>query len=150
LDYSKIKNKEDFVSEWGSHLSEEEKICLQSDLNDYEWYAVSDENGKTLAIFQIISVLDQYSKNLNVKFSPKEFSSLLLNREDLDKVIEVIVFIFFSIIEICQDDQVKKIKLHTHDEIMGKIFSGLIDLHDGVKNIKKYGKWIEAEIIYKN
>jgi len=121
------------------------KIYLDSDLNDYNWYSVTSSD-TVLAIFQIIDVRSSYSKNLSIYFSPEKFTRDGPNEEELDHIIKVIIFIFDSIVQICSENKMEKVKFHTHDKLMELIFSRLAKSHKLVKNARKYGKWVEVSI----
>jgi len=142
--YNKVDIDSSALTAWKQLLSIEEKICFESDLSDYEWYSVSD-NGYIVAVFQIIDVRDQYAKNLSVLFSPARFNRYSVERKELDYAIRIMIFIFDAIVSICSG-KMRKIKFHTHDTMMNIIFSRLAESHNGVKDVKKYGKWVEVEI----
>ncbi len=133
----------DDLKEWITHLSEEEKLQLKSDLDDYNWHSVTDDSKDYIrAIFQIIDVRDQYAKNLSIHFHPKT------NKDD-DDLIEIILFIFSSIVSVCSENKLKQIKFHTHDDLMRVIFGILTDhqLENGtIVAAKKYGRWIEITL----
>lgn len=141
LQHSKITLSD--LNEWITHLSEEEKLQLRSDLDDYEWHSVSViDDSQIKAIFQIIDVRNHYAKNLNIRFHPT-------TSKDDENLIKIILFIFSSIVSICSDNKLKKIKFHTHDELMRVIFGILTDhqLENGtIVAAKKYGKWIEITL----
>ncbi len=131
------------LTEWISHLSEVEKIQFDSDLDDYIWHSVTDSNNDIKAIFQIINVRDLYAKNLSIRFHPQT------DPNDQALLVDVISFIFNSIVAICSDQLISKIKFHTHDELMIVIFGILSQHHvemENIKEAKRYGKWIEITL----
>lgn len=139
MKYEEI-NKDNLES-WKMLLSAEDVIKLDSDLDDYVWYSIIDEE-QIVAIFQIIDVKVDYSKNIDIKFSP------IIRRED-ERIIDIIVFIYESMLKICNKNKINKIKIHTHDPLMKFIFQELSTTHHNnntIKNVKKYGKWIEIDL----
>ncbi len=139
LTYKETNNKH--LDNWMPHLSEEEKIQLNSDLSDYEWYSIIDKNQTTVSIFQIINVRDHYSKNLDIRFSP--------STKNNDDIIAIVIFIFESILNICNESKIKMVKFHTHDALLHEIFIILADKYQTlyiIDSVKKYGKWIEVEL----
>lgn len=139
LTYKETNNKH--LDNWMPHLSEEEKIQLNSDLSDYEWYSIIDKNQTTVSIFQIINVRNHYSKNLDIHFSP--------STKNNDDIIAIVIFIFESILNICSESKIKMVKFHTHDALLHEIFIILADEYQTlyiIDSVKKYGKWIEVEL----
>lgn len=131
----------DDLDNWKTRLSAEDIIKLDSDLDDYAWYSVI-ENSQVIAVFQIINVIKIYSKNLDIKLSPT-------TRNDNKNNMKIIVFIYNSMLQICQNEKINKIKIHTHDPLMKFIFQELSSMDKSgntIKNVKKYGKWVEIDL----
>ncbi|MDX8384794.1 MAG: hypothetical protein R8M45_11985 [Ghiorsea sp.] len=145
MKFSTITHASDSLAVWKTRLSEEEKIVFESDLDDYQWYVVTSDDDAILAVFQVIDVRKSYAKNLSIRFNPVIFSNDFIEKEMLDQIVEVVIFIFDSIVSICSG-KMETIKFHTHDKMMGLIFSRLADIHKRVKNARKYGRWVEVTI----
>lgn len=133
--------KKDDLLGWKKQLSTENVIKLESDLEDYAWHSVLDNN-QLVAVFQIINVLYKYSKNLDIKFAPTV-------RNERENIADIVIFIYNSILEICENQAIKRIKIHTHDPLMEFIFQELSNNYQKenlIKSVKKYGKWVEITL----
>lgn len=144
-EYICIKLKKNNLKDWKKHLSSNQIEQLDSDLDDYVWHSVTKDK-KVLAIFQIIDVLNKYAKNLDIRFHPTQTTQ---NKDD-EEIINIIIFIFNSIVDICDNNKIKKFKIHTHDYLMVHIFGFLSYKYEKgkiIKSAKTYGKWVEVELL---
>ena len=138
--YQKIKQDDLILQDWKQYLEPTEKAIFESELSDFEWHAVL-QNNKVISVFQIINVLDKYAKNLKIHFHP------IFEQND-NNVIEIIIFIYESMLKICDEENVKKLKLFIDNELMHGIFM-IIATHQAendIINFKNYGKWIEIQM----
>jgi molecular chaperone GrpE (heat shock protein) len=138
--YQKV-DKGLILEDWKRYLETTEKATFDSEMNDFEWHAVLNDN-KVIAIFQIINVLDQYAKNLKIHFHPS------FKQEEYD-IIQIIIFIYDSMLNICDDKGIKKLKLYIDDVLMHSIFM-IIATHqadnEDIIEVKNYSKWIEIQM----
>jgi molecular chaperone GrpE (heat shock protein) len=129
------------LEEWRRFLTEEEKEILTSELSDYEWHAVLKDN-KVIAIFQIINVLNEYAKNLRIHFHPTF-------KQGESDIADIIIFIYQSMLEICDKKDIKKLKLYVDNSLMHAIFM-IIATHQAeskdIIKVRNYSKWIEIQM----
>jgi hypothetical protein len=70
LTYQKVDTNDLILEDWKRYLDLTEKAGFESELSDYDWYSVV-ENQKVIAVFQIIKVKRvKYAKNLKIIFHP--------------------------------------------------------------------------------
>ncbi|WXT99315.1 MAG: hypothetical protein Ctma_1503 [Catillopecten margaritatus gill symbiont] len=62
MEYTHEKTTENHLEDWKKFLNEEEKLEFNSELEDYSWYTILDENGEVIAIFEIINVVNSHHK----------------------------------------------------------------------------------------
>jgi len=136
--YQKFNDGDLILENWKDYLDPTEKAIFESELSDYEWHIVLSDN-KIVAIFQIINVLDQYAKNLKIQFHPD------FNHDDCD-IISIIIFIYESMLSICEEQSIKKLKLYIDNSLIHNIFM-TIATHQAenkdIMKVKNYRKWIE-------
>jgi hypothetical protein len=140
--YQKIKQNDSILEDWKRYLDPTQKAVFESELSDFEWHAVLDGDKKIIAVFQIINVLDKYAKNLNIHFHPTF-------KKDDDNIINIIIFIYNSMLLICKKKDIKKLKLYIDDSLILNIFM-IITTHQAenkdIMKAKNYGKWIEIQM----
>lgn len=145
MDYicQKIVKNDLVLESWKKYLEQIEKDILDSELADYEWYAVIQDN-QAVAIFQIIDVLKVRSKNLQISFHPN------FEKDDTAKII---LFIYKSMLSICGDKDIWELKLYIDNRLIQDIFKIIVnyelELGKNIKSTKNYGKWIEIVFINK-
>jgi hypothetical protein len=113
--FQKVNTTDLVLKDWKRYLDPTEKAIFESELSDYAWYSVV-ENNKVIAVFQIINVLDQYSKNLKIIFHP-DF------KEDESDIVGIILFIYKSMLDICDE---KKIKTWMKRNLKKKTYTKLL------------------------
>jgi hypothetical protein len=130
------------LEDWKRYLDLTEKAIFESELSDYDWYSVV-ENQKVIAVFQIIKVKRvKYAKNLKIIFHP-DF------KNDENDIVEIILFIYKSMLFICSGEKIKKLKLYIDDLLIHSIFMVIAKHQAGNKDIIKvenYRKWIEIHM----
>ncbi len=141
--YQKIKQENDLtLADWRQYLEPTEQAIFESELGDFEWYAVLNDKQKVVVIFQIINVLDKYAKNLKISFHPNF-------KQDEYDIINIIIFIYKSMLEICGEKGIKKLKLYIDNSLIHDIFM-LIATHQEnnkyIMGVKNYSKWIEIQM----
>ncbi len=139
--YQKVDYGDLTLENWKEYLDPTELYTFESELGDYEWHVVL-ENDKVIAIFQIIDVLKQYSKNLKINFHP----AFELAQHDAAKII---VFIYESMLKVCDEKGIKKLKLYINHSYINDIFKQIVAHEDENNNIigtKSYKKWIEIQM----
>ncbi|SMN11984.1 hypothetical protein SPBRAN_183 [uncultured Candidatus Thioglobus sp.] len=97
---------------------------------------------KVITVFQIINVLDQYAKNLKINFHPS------FEKNDYD-IVEIIIFIYESMLSVCNKKDIKKLKLYIDDTLIHGIFMIIATHQANNKNIigvENYSKWIEIQM----
>ncbi len=139
--YQKIKQNDLILQDWRRYLEPTENAIFKSELSDFKWHAVLDDK-KVIAIFQIINVLNRYAKNLKIHFHPG------FKQDDVD-IIEIIIFIYESMLLICDKKEIKKLKLYIDNSLIHDIFM-IIATHQAenkdIIEAKNYGKWIEIQM----
>jgi hypothetical protein len=139
--FQKVNTTDLVLKDWKRYLDPTEKAIFESELSDYAWYSVV-ENNKVIAVFQIINVLDQYSKNLKIIFHP-DF------KEDESDIVGIILFIYKSMLDICDEKKIKKLKLYIDNLLIHSIFM-VIATHQAdnqdIMKVENYSKWIEIHM----
>ncbi len=137
--YQKFNADDLILEDWKRYLDPTEKAIFTSELNDYEWHAVL-KGGKVIAIFQIINVLDKYAKNLKIHFHPS------FKQDDYD-ITKIIIFIYQSMLKVCGEKGIKKLKLYIDNSLIHDIFTTIATHQAENKDIMEtinYKKWIEV------
>lgn len=141
--YKKVSQDDLVLEEWKRYLDPTEKEVLNSELEDYDWFAV-EKDGKVIAIFQIINVLNKCSKNLKIHFHPSF-------KQDEHNVVAIIIFIYESMLNICDKKDIKKLKLYIDDLLVHSIFMIIANHQEktnkDIKRVQNYGKWIEIYMV---
>ena len=139
LTYQKVDTNDLILEDWKRYLDLTEKAIFESELSDYDWYLVV-ENHKVIAVFQIIKVkCVKYAKNLKIIFHP-DF------KNDENDIVEIILFIYESMLLVCSGEEIKKLKLYIDDLLIHSIFMVIAKHQADNKDIMKvenYRKWIE-------
>ncbi|WXU00453.1 MAG: hypothetical protein Ctma_1168 [Catillopecten margaritatus gill symbiont] len=141
FEYQKFDSNDITLENWKGYLDPTEKAIFESELGDYEWHIVLNDS-KVVAIFQIINVLDRYAKNLKIQFHPD------FNHDDND-IIGIIIFIYESMLSICDEKAIKKLKLYIDNSLIHNIFMTIATHQAENKDIievKNYSKWIEIHM----
>lgn len=139
--FQKIEQNDLILQDWQRYLDPTENAIFESELIDFEWHAVLDGK-KVIAIFQIINVLNKYAKNLKIHFHPS------FKQDDVD-IIEIIIFIYESMLLICDKKEIKKLKLYIDNSLIHDICTIITTYQAENKDIigaKNYGKWIEIQM----
>lgn len=141
--YKKVSQGDLVLEEWKRYLDPTEKEVLNSELEDYDWFAV-EKDGKVIAIFQIINVLSKYSKNLKIHFHPSF-------KQDEHNVVAIIIFIYESMLNVCGKKDIKKLKLYIDDLLVHSIFMIIANHQEktnkDIERVQNYGKWIEIYMV---
>ena len=141
--YQKVDRNDLTLENWKNYLDPTEKAIFESELDDYEWHIVLGDD-KVIAIFQIINVLDKYAKNLKIQFHPN------FNQDDYNNiVVKIIIFIYESMLSICNEKAIKKLKLYIDNSLMRNIFMIIAKHQEENKDIMKvenYSQWIEIHM----
>ena len=138
----KIKQGGLTLEDWKRYLDPTEEAIFESELSDYEWHAVLDSDNKIIAVFQIINVLNIYSKNLTIHFHPT------FKQNDYN-IVGIIMFIYESMLLICDKKDIKTLKLYIDDSLIHAVFMKIAEHQAKNKDIidmKNYGKWIEIQM----
>lgn len=141
--FSYENTKEEHLTQWKRLLTDEEILELESEISDYEWYTLLDEDGEVLSIFQIINVLNTRAKNLQIHFNPLKLDYTLKN------IVSIIIAIYQTIIKICKDKQIYKLKMYLPLDYINRIVREIVIYeakNNRIQNHKKYTNWIELEI----
>ncbi len=136
--YQKFDKDDSILGDWKNYLDPTEKAIFEGELSDYEWHIVLSDS-KVVAVFQIINVLDRCAKNLNIQFHPN------FNHDNHD-IVSIIIFMYESMLSICNEKAIKKLKLYINDSLIHEIFMVIVRHQEENKNIIKvenYSKWIE-------
>ncbi|CAC9634396.1 hypothetical protein [bacterium endosymbiont of Bathymodiolus sp. 5 South] len=138
--YQKIEQNDLALKDWKRYLEQAEKTVFESELEDFQWYAVL-KNNDVIAVFQIINVLDQYAKSLQIYFHP------VFEREG--EIVDVIIYIYKTMLLICDQQDIKKLKLYIDNSLIHNIFTIIVkheEDSDDIMNAENYGKWIEIHM----
>jgi hypothetical protein len=115
--YQKIEQNDLALKDWKRYLEQAEKTVFESELEDFQWYAVL-KNNDVIAVFQIINVLDQYAKSLQIYFHP------VFEREG--EIVDVIIYIYKTMLLICDQQDIKKLKLYIDNSLIHNIFTIIV------------------------
>lgn len=141
FEYQKIGKNDLILEDWKRYLTPTKKAIFDGELEDHDWYGVL-ENNEVIAIFQIIDVLKKYAKNLEIHFHPNF-------KPNDHNIIDIIFFIYESMLRICDNKKIKKLKLYIDNSLIYDIFT-IIATHQAknrdIINTINYGKWIEIQI----
>lgn len=139
------------VVQWGTRLSPEKTGKFEYELNidGRKLYVLRNEDsGQIEAVFDLQNVLEMHGKNLTIYFSPTVVSSEDgLSYEELESAGFLLVSIFTELISISQGQNLKLVKIHSHDRILLACFSGFATYltKKGGWKAKAYKNWIELE-----
>jgi hypothetical protein len=110
------------ISQNGSHSPPKNDACADLDKNAYASYC--------------------YSKNLKIIFHP-DF------KEDESDIVGIILFIYKSMLDICDEKKIKKLKLYIDNLLIHSIFM-VIATHQAdnqdIMKVENYSKWIEIHM----
>jgi hypothetical protein len=142
-EYQYEKTIESHLKNWMKFLTEDGKLSFNADLDNENWYSVILET-HTIAVFQIVeNKRDDCYKNLEIKFNPHHFKST-------GNSIKTILFIYESMLDICEDKNIFKLKLHIKEKFLKEVLDMIVEYeikyNDKIKNLKYYGAWIDFEI----
>lgn len=128
-------------------------ISLQEDFDrpNMDWYEVRDNQGSSVAIFEIRHVPANYSKSMTVFFAPKfgldmEDISFETVQSELEVVIDALVNIFQYLVTTINGNK-DTIKIYNDHSMVHFIYfkfaEHLSKMAKDLYSVKFYGKWIE-------
>ena len=129
---------------WIKFLSEDEKLSFNAELESGEWHSIL-ENNEVIAIFQILTNKnDKSAKSLSINFNNHYFKNIGVS-------IDIILFIYDSMLDICKNENIFKLKLHIKEKFVKDVFDMIVGYEikhaNKITNLKTYGAWIDFEII---
>ena len=149
--------KESIVEEWKTAgISPDDTLTLERLFSGcHDWCAVKDAK-KTLAVFEIRSVVGVLIKNMEIRFAP--YFLLGMNgqnykdsKKEINELVEIFGLIFAKLIAEAKKTTNGIIKIHNPQEGIRTVFYEFAAYLETnyptvIRNVKLYKNWIEIEV----